>query len=127
MTKALVRGAALCYFLLLAFLSLNPWLRPVSEGIWDKVDHAIAYAGLTLLILFSVRRTGGGHAGISFVVWTIAMGISFFVGAALEIAQSMLTRNRAGSLADLLANVVGILMAYVIFAFARFVYLKWFH
>jgi len=44
------------YFVMLAFLSLNPWLRPDSSPAigniaWDKIDHAAAYCLLSLLLM----------------------------------------------------------------------------
>ena len=49
------------YLLALAFLSLNPWLRPSSApapgGLpWDLIDHAIAYAGLALAATLALRE-----------------------------------------------------------------------
>jgi len=127
MTATFKRCVLACYLSVLMFMSLNPWVRPESGGDiwWDKIDHAVAYAGLAILVFSCSKRAKVWHVRSAVAAWPSAMMISFLIGAALEIAQSVLTVNRSGSLADVAANAMGVLLGFVVFMFARFVYVKW--
>jgi hypothetical protein len=48
------------YFVILAFLSLNPWLQldpgqAIGDIAWDKIDHAAAYCLLSLILMWTYR------------------------------------------------------------------------
>jgi hypothetical protein len=48
------------YFVILGFLSLNPWLHPdsslaIENLAWDKIDHAAAYCLFSLLLRSAYR------------------------------------------------------------------------
>ncbi len=84
----------------------RPLVRAVS---WDKLQHALAYALLTLF---------GGLALRTFLsrrplhCWSLALGFSLVYGAAVETIQHFMTSSRRGDLADLLADAVGALLVF---------------
>jgi VanZ family protein len=64
----------------------------------DKVDHAIAYLVLTAWFTALLQRRA----------WLgVVLGLLLF-GAGIEVAQELMHLGREGSLADLLADAVGI-------------------
>lgn len=96
-----------CYLLVLGFLSLNPWLRPVTRpGMLspDKFDHALAYGGLAV-ILYAVLRIRLLRHGPQ--AWLAALLGASAIGVLVEIAQTLFTTNRTGSIEDAVANVIG--------------------
>lgn len=84
--------------------SLSP--RPVvpNESLSDKTAHFLAYFSLALL--------GSGIASPS-GLWRTMLRC-FLLGAALEIAQALLTDHRVADFADLAANIAGIGAAWLI-------------
>ena len=69
-----------------------------ETGMWDKLNHALAYGVLAVL-------GGSGFKG-----WRslLMVGIGLVVlGAGLELAQSVIP-DRTGSTYDVLANIVGV-------------------
>lgn len=110
------------YLLVLAFLSLNPWLRPESTGeliAADKLDHALAYGGLAVLIYlcFAPPRCMRTR------VWALAGAM--LAGVAIEVGQSLFTSSRSGSVEDVVANAIGALAGLVVFRFGEFLYSRW--
>lgn len=111
-----------CYLGLLAFLSLNPWLRPPSGASffsWDKIIHILAYAVLTVLVFFIWNRRLALFTNRCLLVWLAAATGSFVIGFLLEIAQTLLTPSRSGSGADSLANGIGAFILPTAFAIWR--------
>ena len=103
MTKRLL----LLYLAALGFLSLNPWFKPSGEAAfggvaWDKFDHAIAYGGLTVLLLLSFTRTPRGAAP---ALWAILAASG--LGILTEFCQAWFTDSRMFSYLDASANSVG--------------------
>ncbi|MDO9432480.1 MAG: VanZ family protein [Phenylobacterium sp.] len=81
---------------------------PGSGMIWDKAAHSIAYGLLTLVGLFmSTHRRWMVVAA----VWSLGIGV--------EIAQGLMGFGRQGDWRDALANTIGIVLAYVLWAIAR--------
>ncbi|HRD29856.1 MAG TPA: hypothetical protein PLO65_16270 [Caulobacter sp.] len=80
-----------------AWLCLTPaeTLPPVS--LWDKIEHALAYLGLTLFGVWAFPRR----------LTRLATGL-FCGGVAIEILQTLMGWGRQGDPADALANTVGI-------------------
>lgn len=83
-------------------------VKPVPQT-WpkDKLQHAIVFALLTYLGVKAYQK----H------VLYMCLGLIFY-GGLMEIAQSMLTHTRTGSLSDWLADLAGIALA--IYALKRF-------
>jgi hypothetical protein len=75
-----------------------------NEVVSDKVGHGLAYLVLAVL--------GSGIAAPERLWWTMLR--CFLLGAALELAQALMTDHRVSEWGDLLANVTGILIAWLI-------------
>ena len=83
--------------------SLLPHETVPDAGMWDKLDHALAYGVLAML------------GGFGFKGWRslLMVGIGLVVlGAGLELAQSVIP-DRTGSTYDVLANFVGVAIGSV--------------
>ncbi|MFI3158276.1 MAG: VanZ family protein [Methylococcaceae bacterium] len=112
------------YFIILVFLSLNPWLRPDSSPsigniTWDKVDHAAAYCLLSLLLLFAYRCHKHQRVVSFLVLLTCPL-----VGVLLEYCQLWLTSTREFSYFDAIANVFGAVLGVTLFWCYLFVAVK---
>jgi len=80
-------------------LSLISLGKPAGFAIWDKAQHAAAYAALAFAGLLSFP---GRRAAV-----TICLAL-FALGALLELVQMYLD-NRVGSFGDAAANGVGVM------------------
>jgi hypothetical protein len=80
------------------------YLPPITNEIWDKAQHALAYAALTLIgfSVFANRKPA-------------LVGGLFFHGAAIELVQALLVW-RYGDWLDWVADAVGIVTGYVMAA-----------
>lgn len=98
---------ALAAFIVGSSLSPDP-LVPI-ETLSDKAGHFIAYFSLALLGsgITTPRRL------------RITMLRCFLLGAALELAQALLTEHRHAEWGDLAANTAGILTAWLIAGWGR--------
>ena len=76
---------------------------PVVESVatWDKLQHTAAYLVLALWIAGMVDRRR--------YLWAAAS--AFLLGAAVEVAQALLTDTRQGDVLDLVANATGAALA----------------
>ncbi len=83
---------------MVTLLSLIPAPSLPGVGLWDKLQHALAYLALafTGAIAFPDRRRHG---------W-LCLGL-LVLGASLEGLQSLIP-GRFGSVEDMLANAVGV-------------------
>jgi VanZ family protein len=92
----------------IAVLSLLPTSALPDIALWDKLQHLIAYAGLTATATFAapagVRRGWSGH-----LLLASAM-IAF--GGAIELLQGLVP-GRFPAFADLIANGLGVLAGVV--------------
>ena len=112
------------YFVMLAFLSLNPWLRPdsgqaIDNFSWDKIDHAAAYGLLSLLFMSAYRR----HKQ-QWVVSFMVLLTSSLVGVLFEYCQLWFTSTRQFSYYDAIANVFGAVLGVTLFWSYLFVAVK---
>lgn len=83
-------------------LSLMPTNQlPALFSLWDKVQHALGFAGLTMIGFFAYR----------FSFHRVGVGLILF-GGGIEWAQS-LTTWRTGDGLDWLADSVGIAIVYM--------------
>lgn len=96
------RGAwfALGWLLVLgvAVGSLLPSLPDVSTGVSDKLMHFAAYAALAFLFMGAVGRRHWLRIGLGLLA----------LGAAIEVAQAMLSSTRSGEWLDMAANAAGV-------------------
>ncbi|HZZ70125.1 MAG TPA: VanZ family protein, partial [Phenylobacterium sp.] len=90
--------------LILLYITLAPGKDVPEVGIvWDKAEHATAWAVLTGAgLLLSTRRR-----------WAIPL-FAFGFGAAVEILQAVMPFGRDGDWHDLAADSVGIAVAYLV-------------
>lgn len=97
--------------LLLLYLSLRRIDNfPIQFSQVDKVEHIIAYTFLTLSWLFTFRKIGYSKK----VKYRLALAILSY-GIIIEVLQGTLTTYRTASFLDVLADTVGIGIAFVIF------------
>lgn len=96
--------------LVILWMSLDPHPYLPKDGLlsWDKAQHALAYAVLTLL---------GGWAMLPMVngalrAWRRAMLFAVGYGVLLEMAQAVFTRYRRAQMGDALADALGALAVY---------------
>jgi VanZ family protein len=87
---------------LVLYMTLAPGHDVPGVGlVWDKAEHAISWAVLTGAgLLLSTKRR-----------WAIGV-FAFGFGAVIEVLQATMGLGRDGDWHDLLADSVGIVMAY---------------
>lgn len=89
-------------FVILTYLLLIE-MTPADEGFIykDKVQHVIAFAGVTFwgLLAFQAHRMA------------VVLGLSLF-GALMEVVQGIMTTTRQPSVHDWFADLVGIALAW---------------
>lgn len=103
------RFAALSLALAIAVLSLQPATGVASVPHADKVQHLLAYGGLTGLM-----GLGWPKAGLLRLVLIAAL-----FGLGIELAQGLSGLGRTLSLLDALANLLGACLAATILRFWR--------
>jgi len=114
----------LIYIVILAFLSLNPWLHPDSSPAigaiaWDKLDHSAAYGGLSVLLMWTYKNHHQ-QGLVSLSVWLAGS----MIGTLFEYCQLWFTSTREFSYYDAAANVFGALVGVLLFRCYRFVAVK---
>ena len=77
---------------------------------WDKIDHAIAYSGLSLLLMLAYR-----HHRPLWQMSLIVLLTCTLVGVLLEYCQLWFTSTREFSYYDALANSVGAAIGIILF------------
>ena len=85
--------------LVVSWLALSPAPPDGLDTGWDKLNHASAFAALTVVAVFAFPRSPRS-------LWLLLAGLLCF-GGAIEIAQSF-TPTRNAEWGDLLADAVGI-------------------
>jgi VanZ family protein len=105
LTRREGRAAALVVAALVLVIALIPGTSgpPTLIG-WDKLDHAAAFAALTLLCRCGWPRLA--RAGLALVV--------FGYGAGIELAQATAAVGRVASVSDAVANASGIAAGLVL-------------
>jgi len=76
----------------------------------DKITHAVAYCILGTSWFLSLKRNLTLFKNTLFVAFFL-----FIYGIVIEVLQGTFTTNREADLYDILANLVGIILALVIF------------
>ncbi|QFY42046.1 hypothetical protein F6R98_04900 [Candidatus Methylospira mobilis] len=117
----------LIYLSVLLFLSLNPWLRPDPAGVaddssltWDFIDHCLAYAGLTIMLLASCPSHRKHPLNTLAVLAAVIV-----LGFSIEIAQFLFTTRRQFSLLDAEANASGALVGTLLYVSVISFYNSW--
>jgi VanZ family protein len=83
---------------------------PSTISVSDKAIHVFAYFLLTLSWLFSYKKESE-KLKISIIIPVIV----FIYGILIEVLQGAVTENRQPEAYDLLANLIGIILAITIF------------
>jgi VanZ family protein len=94
---------------ILAYMTLAPTKDvPGAELVWDKAEHSLAWAVLTLsgLVLSTRRRWAIGVFAVTF-------------GATVELLQTVLPLGRDGEWQDFVADSLGVAAAYILWGLAR--------
>lgn len=102
---AIAVAAIIVYFSLLT----TPPAKPVDPSIgafWDKKLHLVAYGTLGLSLIYATAARRGGHANRV----PLSIGVAVVLGVSVELIQGPLP-ERYFSLADMLANALGALLA----------------
>jgi len=81
-----------------SWLALSPAPPAGLDTGWDKLNHAGAFAVLTLVSIFAFARSQRNP-------WRLLVGLLCY-GAAIEVAQSF-TPTRSAEWGDLLADLIG--------------------
>ena len=97
------RGVLWASLLLVAYLSLMPYDGNLLDDQRDKLAHLIVYAALTVLAYLAYQRVA--------MLWLLAALLMYSVG--LEVGQYFVP-GRFLSLADVIANVLGLLLGSAI-------------
>lgn len=103
------------YIAILAFLSLSSSVAmdsTIAFGFvsWDMLDHAAAYGGLAVLLMFIVKRY---QTHTQATLWVILM--CGMMGMLMEYCQLWFTETRQFSLRDAGANVFGSMLGVAVF------------
>jgi VanZ family protein len=98
--RTLAIGVFILALVVVAVLMLTPAAALPKTDIWDKLEHAAAFAGLTVLgfLAFPERKCA----------WWLALGLVAF-GSVCETLQ-MFVPGRDASLEDAIANLTGVLI-----------------
>lgn len=98
-------------------LSLGPFPDAGLPDPLEDLPHALGYAVLTITLLVATHRSRGSKGATRWLV-AIATPIAVIIlGAALEWAQGFVSRDvEAG---DILANAVGVSVAFVLWLAVR--------
>lgn len=108
MIKAM-KVIAWCLALVVIILCVIPAPKIVEVSNVDKVEHALAFAALAFVFLRAYRHR---------VIWVITGCVAFGVG--IELVQYFIPW-RSAELADLVADIVGVLLGWMAFIiFSRF-------
>ena len=98
--RTLAIGVFILALVVVAVLMLTPAAALPKTDIWDKLEHAAAFAGLTVLgFLASPERK---------CAWWLALGLVAF-GSVCETLQ-MFVPGRDASIEDAIANLTGVLI-----------------
>jgi VanZ family protein len=104
------RIVLLTLLFLITNLALTPGLAtPASLFGPDKLQHALAFLVLILVARISI---------VSWPIWVHALWLAAY-GAAIEFLQAMGDGGRTASLADFLADLIGILLGVLAILFVR--------
>jgi VanZ family protein len=104
-------AVSLVYTMVLTYYSLKASPIPVKlPSQSDKLLHALAYFVFTVLWFLSFKFTFSWNRKKS-VVSTFILAVSF--GILIEILQEQLTNYRQADVLDVLANIIGTVLAII--------------
>ena len=94
---------------IITYLALFPRSPDLLQSTWDKMNHAIAFCTLSFLVNHSFPNRPFGFSKVFSII---------LYGLILEICQYFLP-NRIFSLLDLAANILGILLYFMLIPLAQ--------
>ncbi len=92
-----------------SFISLEN-VEVMPEQYSDKFIHSFSYSLLAFSWLLGYKQKA---RELKYSI--LISGVVFFYGIIIEVLQGFLTNNRQSDLYDILANLVGIVLAFVFF------------
>lgn len=95
-----------CLVILTYLLLIEMTPSPDASIYKDKLQHAVAFAGLAFWGLLAYQSR----------THSILMGLAVF-GALMEVLQGILTTTRQSSFYDWLADIVGLVLAWLLVRF----------
>ncbi len=98
-----------CAVIAVGLVSLLPRETLPETGLWDKLEHAAAYAILCVIGVVSYPRKRT-HL-------VLLIGLAMY-GTALELLQSFVP-GREASIADVIANTFGVFIGFAASRFSR--------
>lgn len=98
----------ICFGILSYLLLMEMAPTPDAAGYKDKLQHILAFGGITFWGLLAFKQ----------YLKTVLLGLTFF-GGLMEVLQGLLTTTRQASVYDWLADVVGIVLAWVLVSILR--------
>ncbi len=97
---------AIIFAMAILYLAVVPIPQPpIDLPLSDKISHLGAFLVLGFLLALPIRKSG------TLYLWTLILPISY--GVLIELVQSQLP-NRTFELLDILADVVGASIAYLV-------------
>jgi len=108
--------------MLIAFVVPTSSMPSVSKFYFphfDKVAHFVLFGVLTVLLLYETRSLKPSANVFAAKGTLYALAISLFYALAIEGVQLFFIPTRTGSLADLGANLLGIVCAVIVFLIVK--------
>ena len=106
-----VAMAALVVLLALTHIPQEMMPKALDAHLLDKVEHVVAYGVVAFLFLLSFRRPLGVTGVVVFLL------VAALVGGLDEMTQPWVNRTASGL--DFVADMIGVVVAYVIFLAMR--------
>ena len=102
--RKLIIGFYILYVFIITYFSLTPVEHKISESIWDKASHFIAY----MLLAIFVKKV---HIRFSYIICVITCFSYSFI---IECIQYFIP-NRQFDILDMLANLLGAVLGVVLY------------
>ena len=102
--RKLIIGFYILYVFIITYFSLTPIEHKISESIWDKASHFIAY----MLLAMFVKKV---HIRLSYLTCVITC---FSYSFAIECIQYFIP-NRMFDILDMLANLLGAILGALLY------------
>ncbi len=102
--RKLIIGFYVLYVFIITYFSLTPIEHKVSENVWDKASHFVAY----LLLFMFVRKV---HIRFNYLTCVVICCSYSFI---IECIQYFIP-DRQFDLLDMLANVLGVFLGVILY------------
>ncbi len=113
--RLLVWTPPLLWLLFITIISVLPSVQLPKFDLFatDKLGHALAYAGLTGLLLLTLARLHGQAPSLRHSLLVFIFAAAY--GALMEFVQGTFLPNRAFEFDDMLANSFGAAVGWAVF------------